>query len=295
MRSSLRRQCKADYQHGDSRPTSLSTRCCGDWNSRATCMHELIDHCEARGIGFFSTAFDIASVDLLVDLGLDRFKIPSARSPTCPTCGTLAARATRRSCPPEWPRSARSRRRSRFWRAAGTSRPAITVLHCTTEYPTPMEDVNLRAMLTIRDRLRRRRWVTRIIRWASRSPIAAVALGATVIEKHFTLDRRLPGPDHQASLEPAELAGHGERPSAISNARSAMASSGRAPARRRTCRLRASPVAASQQSAAGESIHAREPSDRQATGHRASRRCGGTRCIGRAAPRDFAADEPIEL
>jgi N,N'-diacetyllegionaminate synthase len=87
---------------------------------------------------------------------------------------------------------------------AGTSREMVTVLHCNTEYPTPMEDVNLRAMLTIRDGLGVE------VGYSDHTlgieiPIAAVALGAKVIEKHFTLDRNLPGPDHRASLEPDEL------------------------------------------------------------------------------------------
>jgi N,N'-diacetyllegionaminate synthase len=87
---------------------------------------------------------------------------------------------------------------------AGTSRKCMTVLHCNTEYPTPMIDVNLRAMLTIRDTFGVQ------VGYSDHTlgievAIAAVALGATVIEKHFTLDRSLPGPDHQASLEPEEL------------------------------------------------------------------------------------------
>ena len=87
---------------------------------------------------------------------------------------------------------------------AGTQRANVTVLHCNTEYPTPMTDVNLSAMLTIRDELGVK------VGYSDHSsgievPIAAVALGATIIEKHFTLDRGLPGPDHHASLEPDEL------------------------------------------------------------------------------------------
>ncbi|MBC8179684.1 N-acetylneuraminate synthase family protein, partial [candidate division KSB1 bacterium] len=87
---------------------------------------------------------------------------------------------------------------------SGTPRGEITVLHCNTEYPTPMKDVNLKAMLTIRDELGVK------VGYSDHTlgieiPIAAVALGATVIEKHFTLDRTLPGPDHRASLEPDEL------------------------------------------------------------------------------------------
>ena len=88
--------------------------------------------------------------------------------------------------------------------ASGTPREQVTVLHCNTEYPTPMADVNLKAMLAIRDALGVQ------VGYSDHTlgievPIAAVAMGATVIEKHFTLDRNLPGPDHRASLEPDEL------------------------------------------------------------------------------------------
>jgi N,N'-diacetyllegionaminate synthase len=88
--------------------------------------------------------------------------------------------------------------------ASGTAKEKVTVLHCNTEYPTPMEDVNLMAMCAIRDALGVQ------VGYSDHTlgievPVAAVALGATVIEKHFTLDRSLPGPDHSASLEPAEL------------------------------------------------------------------------------------------
>ena len=88
--------------------------------------------------------------------------------------------------------------------SAGTKKGNITVLHCNTEYPTPVEDVNLKAMLTIRDRFKVN------VGYSDHTlgievPIAAAALGASVIEKHFTLDRRMKGPDHKASLEPAEL------------------------------------------------------------------------------------------
>ena len=87
---------------------------------------------------------------------------------------------------------------------SGTPRERVTVLHCNTEYPTPMADVNLKAMLAIRDALGVQ------VGYSDHTlgievPIAAVAMGATVIEKHFTLDRNLPGPDHRASLEPDEL------------------------------------------------------------------------------------------
>ena len=87
---------------------------------------------------------------------------------------------------------------------AGINKDDLTILHCNTEYPTPMEDVNLRAMLTIRNELGAMMGYSDHTRGIE-IPVAAVALGATVIEKHFTLDRNLPGPDHRASLEPDEL------------------------------------------------------------------------------------------
>ena len=168
-------------------------------------MHkELIAHCASRNIGFFSTGFDIESVDLLVSLGQDHFKIPSGEITNLPflrhigqldkpvilstgmaTLGDIEAAIS-------------------VLEEAGTSRANLTVLHCTTEYPTPMADVNLRAMLSIKSSFGVE------VGYSDHTTgievaIAAVALGATVIEKHFTLDRNLPGPDHNASLVPSEL------------------------------------------------------------------------------------------
>lgn len=168
-------------------------------------MHEdLIAHCKSRGIQFFSTGFDIKSVDLLVEFGLDSFKIPSGEITNLPYLrhvghyGKPTILSTGMATLDEIGAAIK------ILEEAGTSRSRITVLHCTTEYPTPMVDVNLRAMLTIKDAF----GVT--VGYSDHTSgievaIAAVALGATVIEKHFTLDRNLPGPDHKASLVPDEL------------------------------------------------------------------------------------------
>jgi N,N'-diacetyllegionaminate synthase len=168
-------------------------------------MHvSLIEYCESQRIQFFSTGFDPESVDLLVDLGLENFKVPSGEITNLPYLrhvgryGKPVILSTGMATLDEIEVALN------ILENAGTPRKKITVLHCNTEYPTPMVDVNLRAMLTIRDTLGVK------VGYSDHTSgievaIAAVALGATVIEKHFTLNRNLPGPDHQASLEPGEL------------------------------------------------------------------------------------------
>ena len=166
--------------------------------------HELIAHCKMRKIGFFSTGFDIESVDFLASLGQNLFKIPSGEITNLPylrhigRLGKPIILSTGMSNMPEIESAIKALEQ------AGTPRSKITVLHCTTEYPTPMCDVNLRAMQSIQTEL------SVAIGYSDHTlgievAVAAVAMGATVIEKHFTLDRTLPGPDHKASLEPAEL------------------------------------------------------------------------------------------
>jgi N,N'-diacetyllegionaminate synthase len=168
-------------------------------------MHEaLIAHCKTCDIQFFSTGFDPESIDLLMELGLDRIKIPSGEITNLPylrhvgRCGKPVILSTGMATMGEIETSLD------VLEHAGTLRSDITVLHCNTEYPTPMVDVNLRAMCTISDSF------GVAVGYSDHTSgievaIAAVGLGAAVIEKHFTLDRNLPGPDHQASLEPDEL------------------------------------------------------------------------------------------
>ena len=166
--------------------------------------HELIAHCKMRKIGFFSTGFDIESVDFLASLGQNLFKIPSGEITNLPylrhigRLGKPIILSTGMSNMPEIESAIKALEQ------AGTLRSKITVLHCTTEYPTPMCDVNLRAMQSIQIEL------GVAVGYSDHTlgievAVAAVAMGATVIEKHFTLDRTLPGPDHKASLEPTEL------------------------------------------------------------------------------------------
>ena len=168
-------------------------------------MHqELIAHCALRNIGFFSTGFDIESINMLASFGQELFKIPSGEITNLPYLrhvGKLRKEvilSTGMSSMDEIENAINALEES------GTPRKRITVLHCTTAYPVPMSDVNLRAMQSIRAKF------GVDVGYSDHTlgieiSLAAVALGASVIEKHFTLDRTLPGPDHKASLEPAEL------------------------------------------------------------------------------------------
>jgi N,N'-diacetyllegionaminate synthase len=164
----------------------------------------LINHCESAGISFFSTGFDIESVNLLIKLGQKRFKIPSGEITNLPLLrhigkqGKEVILSTGMSTLDEVGKAIQAIEN------AGTSRESITVLQCTTAYPTPIEDVNLRAMRSIGEKFNVSIGYSDHTAGIETS-IAAVALGAKIIEKHFTLDRKLPGPDHKASLEPSEL------------------------------------------------------------------------------------------
>jgi N,N'-diacetyllegionaminate synthase len=168
-------------------------------------MHlELFKHCKKRSIKFLSTGFDVESVQLLVDLGINIIKIPSGEITNLPylrfigSLGLPVILSSGMSTMDEIGNALV------VLESSGVSRSKVTVLHCTTAYPTPMDEVNLRAMNSISDTFRV------VVGYSDHTlgievSIAAVALGASVIEKHFTLDRLLPGPDHKASLEPNEL------------------------------------------------------------------------------------------
>lgn len=166
--------------------------------------HELIAHCASRQIGFFSTGFDIQSVDLLVRLGQEHFKIPSGEITNLPYLRHIGQLGKKNILSTGMATLGEIEDAIEVLELAGTPRSMLTVLHCTTEYPTPMAEVNLRAMQSLHAAF------GVAIGYSDHTQgievaIAAVAMGASIIEKHFTLDRKLPGPDHQASLEPAEL------------------------------------------------------------------------------------------
>lgn len=165
---------------------------------------DLISHCNARGIMFLSAPFDSPSIDLLVRLGLSMFKIPSGEIINLPHLRKIGALHKRVIMSTGMATLDEVRVALEVLVSAGTPKNKITALHCHTDYPTRMEDVNLRAMVTLREEL------GVAVGYSDHTlgievPIAAVALGAEVVEKHFTLDRKMEGPDHRASLEPQEL------------------------------------------------------------------------------------------
>ncbi len=171
----------------------------------STEMHdELISYCAIRDIGFFSTGFDIESIDLLMSLGQNCIKIPSGEITNLPYLRHIGGLGKTVIFSTGMATLGEIEAAIEVLEQAGTLRSKITVLHCTTEYPTPMAEVNLSAMQNIHSAF----GVS--VGYSDHTSgievaIAAVALGALVIEKHFTLDRNLPGPDHKASLEPKEL------------------------------------------------------------------------------------------
>ena len=254
-------------------------------------MHlELIEHCEQRLIKFLSTGFDIKSVDLLVGLGLNLLKIPSGEITNLPFLrytGSLGL--------PVILSSGMSTMKEigdalSILEQTGLRRDKITVLHCTTEYPTPMDEVNLRAMNNIRNTL------GVAVGYSDHTvgievSIAAVALGASVIEKHFTIDRSLPGPDHKASLEPIEL---GEMVKAIRNVEVALGSDVKRPTNSeiKNMRIARKSILAGRKIEVGEILSAsnlvvKRPGDGVSPMH-------WDQLIGQIASRNYLPDEMID-
>jgi len=183
---------------------------------------QLITYCKKKHINFFSTAFDLDSLMYLSEIGLDMVKIPSGEITNLPYLRKAAQLFTKVILSTGMATLKEIADALNVFLRAGIPKTHITILHCNTEYPTPMKDVNLKAMLHIKNEF------TTAIGYSDHTlgievPIAAVALGATMIEKHFTLDKKMDGPDHKASLEPNELK---EMVAAIRNIELIMAGSG---------------------------------------------------------------------
>ncbi len=163
-------------------------------------QHEhLIAYCKEKNVKFFSTAFDLDSLKYLHSVGLDMVKIPSGEITNLPYLRKAALLFKKVILSTGMSTMQEINDAMNVFLKAGIAKEDITILHCNTEYPTPMEDVNLKAMLHIQ------REFGTAVGYSDHTmgievPIAAVALGATVIEKHFTLDKMMEGPDHKASL-----------------------------------------------------------------------------------------------
>ena len=249
----------------------------------------LLAECRQHGIGFFSTAFDTDSFDMLLALGLDQVKVPSGEITNLPFLRYIARPGLPVILSTGMCNLGDIEAAINVLEEAGLRRDQITVLHCNTEYPTPMQDVNLRAMANLGRALGVQVGYSDHTRGIEVA-IAAVALGACVIEKHFTLDRGLPGPDHQASLEPDELKA---MVSAIRNIEQALGDGIKrpTPSEHKNRAIARKSLVAARPIAAGELFSAANlTAKRPGTGLSPMR---WDEMIGRPAPRAFAADEPI--
>lgn len=253
---------------------------------------ELINYCNRKGVQFLSTGFDEDSIDFLNKLNIKYFKVPSGEITNKPYLQHIASKnipvilSTGMATIPE------IKDALKVLTSKGLTRNQITVLHCNTEYPTPMEDVNLKAMQTIKNELQVE------VGYSDHTlgievPIAAVALGATVIEKHFTLDRNLPGPDHMASIEPDELT---QMVTAIRNVEKALSGSGRkepSPSEQKNINVARKSIVAARNINKGEIFSADNLTvKRPGNGVNPMR---WDEVIGTKALRNFEADELIEI
>jgi N,N'-diacetyllegionaminate synthase len=246
--------------------------------------------CRRLGITFLSTAFDHGSLERLDGLGVPTHKIASGEITNLPFLRHVGRLGKPVILSTGMATMAEVAAALDALAQAGTPRGRVTVLHCNTEYPTPMADVNLRAMLSIRDQL------GVAVGYSDHTAgievaLAATALGAAVIEKHFTLDRSLPGPDHKASLEPGELRAMVE---GIRNVALALGGGVKAP----SASERGNMAVARRSLVAARAIRAGE---RYSAENLAAKRPGTgispmrwDEFVGRAAPRDYAADEMID-
>jgi len=196
---------KADYQKETTGSDESQLDMVKKLELDETAHISLYKHCQDKGIQFLSTPFDLESIDLLNRLGLENLKIPSGEITNLPYLRKIGALKKRLILSTGMADLGEIEDALNVLTESGTPLENITVLHCNTEYPTPFEDVNLKAMLTIRNA-----FPGISVGYSDHTSgievaIAAVALGAVVLEKHFTLDRNLPGPDHKASLAPDEL------------------------------------------------------------------------------------------
>ena len=165
---------------------------------------KLKERCREKNVEFLTTGFDRSDLEFISAIGLSRYKIPSGEITNLPYLRFIGQKSMPVILSTGMATTREIGDALEVLTTAGTAPSKITALHCNTEYPTPIEDVNLRAMLTIKDEFGVE------VGYSDHTlgieiPIAAAALGAKVIEKHFTLDRNSPGPDHRASLEPSEL------------------------------------------------------------------------------------------
>ncbi len=195
---------QAEYQQHNLKQESSQVQMLRQLELTFTDFSLLNGYCKEIGIKFMSTPFDLESIDFLADIGMDYMKVPSGEITNLPYLRKIAKTGIPVIMSTGMCRMGEIEDAMEVLYNGGLSTDRITLLHCNTEYPTPMIDVNLRAMETLRSAFGTKVGYSDHTKGIE-VPIVAVAMGASVIEKHFTLDRTLPGPDHVASLEPDEL------------------------------------------------------------------------------------------
>ena len=282
---------KAEYQKETTGEGESQLDMCRAIHLPLTDYKPLKDYCDKVGIGFMSTPFDLVSIDVLEPLDMDYYKIPSGEITNLPYLRKIASKGRKVIISTGMCEMEEIEAALQVLEAGGLKRSDILVLHCNTEYPTPMSDVNLRAMLDIRNRLGVE------VGYSDHTcgievPIAAVALGAKVREKHFTLDKTMAGPDHKASLEPDELKAMVD---AIRNIESALGDGRKrvTESERPNIVVARKSIVASRPIAKGEMLTEENIAVKR-PGNGVSPMLWDS-VLGRTAPRDFQYDELIEL
>ncbi|MDE6207620.1 MAG: N-acetylneuraminate synthase [Muribaculaceae bacterium] len=282
---------KAEYQKETTGSTESQLDMCRAIHLPLSAYAELAALCREVGIGFMSTPFDLVSIDCLVPLEMDYWKIPSGEITNLPYLRKIGALGSRVIMSTGMATLDEVAVAVDILEKAGTPRSNISLLHCTTQYPAPYRSINLRAM----DALASLGCAS--VGYSDHSvgfevSVAAVARGARIIEKHFTLDRNLPGPDHKASIEPDELA---QMVQAIRHIEEALGSGEKVVAddERPNIAIARKSIVAARAIAAGEifteeNITVKRPGDGISP-------MEWDKVLGRPAPRAFSPDELITL
>lgn len=281
---------KAEYQKDTTGEGESQLEMCKAIHLPLSDYLPLRDLCRETGIGFMSTPFDLVSIDTLAELDMDWWKIPSGEITNLPYLRKIASKGGKVILSTGMSTLTEVEEAVKVLEAGGIPRNDIILLHCTTQYPTPMGSVNLRAMEALKSLGCRGVGFSDHTQGIT-ADIAAVALGACVIEKHFTLDRNLPGPDHKASLEPEELA---QMVRAIRDVEAALGSGVKDvdPVERPNIEVARKSIIAARDIKAGEilteeNLTCKRPGNGISPMH-------WDEIIGTKAVRDFAADELIE-
>lgn len=195
---------KAKYQISNSNKSETQYELLKKLELTERNFRELKRYCDTQNVKFLSTAFDLESIDFLKTLSISVWKIPSGEITNLPYLERIGSFNEKVILSTGMSELSEIEDALNVLVSSGTDKNNISILHCNTEYPTPMEDVNLNAILSLKEKFGMRTGYSDHT-LGIEIPVAAVAIGATIIEKHFTLDKRMNGPDHKASISPIEL------------------------------------------------------------------------------------------